>query len=192
MIMPRVVFKYSWIYDQRWKEISKSNKYPSRRKILKYKNLVERLWRKEERKVLREISSISNLKWKEKVIDCYVVGYCIPFSYPLTLPIFEKHPNYFIDILIHELIHQIFIQNGKKTEKAFNYFLRKYKKEPFNTRIHIPLHAIHTHIYLKFFGRDRLGIDIRESKKYQEYRKSWQIVMKEGHQNIIREFTKRI
>ncbi len=198
-MIPKIIFKYSWIYDQNWKEWikiykRKTGRYPSTNQILNYIKKVEKLWRKDEKKILKELSKISKLKWKSKFIYCYVVGRCIPFSEPLTLPVYDGHPNYFIDTLIHELIHQLFNQNEnmKRSEDAWKYINRKYKKEAHTTRIHIPLDAIHSHIYLKFFGEKRLKRDINLVSFLSDYKKSWEIVQKDGYQKIIQEFTKRI
>jgi len=193
--IPVVIFKYSWIYDQTWKEGligKKSKKYPSSRRILNYIKKVEKLWRKEKKRVLLELSKITHLGWKSKVIYCYVVGRCRPFSDPLTMPIYEKYPDYFIDVLTHELIHQLFIQNEKELEKSWHYIWRKYKRETDNTKIHIPLHAIHSYIYYKFFNEKRIKRDIKFISFLPDYKKSWQIVQKEYYQNIINEFVKRV
>ena len=155
-MIPKIIFKYSWIYDQNWKKWikiykRKKGRYPSTKQILNYIEKVEKLWRKDEKKILEELSKVSGLKWRSKIIYCYVVGRCIPFSDPLTLSLYDKL-DYFIDVLIHELIHQLFTQRGNmdKSKKAWNYINRKYRKESHTTRIHIPLHAIHSYIYLKF------------------------------------------
>jgi len=195
--IPKIIFKYSWIYDQIWKEMpsgKKIKKYPSQRKILNYIKKIEKLWRKVEKKILQELSTVTHLKWGVKSINCYVVGRCKPFSDPLTIPIYEKLPDYFIDVLTHELIHNLFIQpeNCKKSKKAWRYFHQKYKKFSRNTRIHIPLHAIHSHIYYKFFNEKRLKRDIKFISFLPDYKKSWQIVQKEGYKNIINEFVKRV
>jgi hypothetical protein len=195
MIIPKVIFRYSRIYDQTWRKGLINNKvknYPSRRQILNYIKKVEKLWRKDERKILRELSKIAHLKWKSKTIACYVVGKCIPFSDPLIIPVYKKYPDYFIDVLVHELIHNLFVQNYEKTRAAWSYFERKYRKEPQKTKIHIPLHAIHFHIYLKFYNEKRLKRDIKLISHLPAYKKSWQIVQRQGYQNIIREFVERI
>lgn len=197
MNTPKIIFKYSRIYDRIWKEnlIAKRKRvriYPSSQKIINYTKKVEKLWRKDERKILRELSKITRLSWKSKFIYCYVVGQCIPFSDPLTMPVYRKYPDYFIDVLVHELIHNLFVQNHEKTKAAWRYFERKYRKEPQKTRIHIPLHAIHSHIYLKFYSEKRLKRDVEFINRFPAYKKSWRIVQKEGYQNIVREFVKRI
>lgn len=198
-MLPKIIFKYSWIYDKLWRENfkakrKKARKYPSQRQISNYIKKIEKLWQKEEKKVLSELSKITHLKWKSKFIYCYIVGKCIPFSDPLTIPVYKKYSDYFIDVLSHELIHNLFIQRGnlEKAKKAWQYFYRKYKKELETTKIHIPLHAIHSHIYLKFYNEKRLKRDITLISHLPAYQRSWQIVQKEGYKNIIDEFVKRL
>lgn len=198
MNVPKIIFRYSWIYDEIWKEGKKKyrkkiQEYPSPKQILNYIEKVEKLWRSDEKKILSELSKITRLKWKSDYIYCYIVGRCRPFSDPLTIPVYKKL-DYFIDVLIHELIHQLFIQDGnlEKAKKAWNYIDRKYKKESRKTKNHILLHAIHSHIYLKFFNEKRLKRDIGTISFLPDYKKSWEIVQKEGYENIIQEFVKRI
>ena len=196
---PEIIFKYSSVYDRRNKEAwlkqkKKLKDYPSSRKILNYIKKAEKLWNKEEKRILREISKVTHLKWKEEFIYCYVVGRCRPFSFPLTLPIYENNLNDFVDVLTHELIHRLFTQkrNREKTKKAWNYFNRKYKSESRVTKIHIQVQAIHSHIYLKFFGKRRLKRNIKRISFRSDYKKAWDIVQKEGYQKILKEFSKRI
>jgi hypothetical protein len=192
--MPKVKFKYSHIYDRGWKDWIKVYKKIkpqdlSAEEVLNYIKEIEPLWRKEEKRICSELAKITGLKWRDKEIVCYVVGDCRPFSDPLTLPAYRNR-EFFIDVLTHELIHQLFVQ-ADNTEKAWQRIHRKYKKESFITRIHIPLHAIHWHIYAKFFGEERLQLDISKASKFPEYKRAWEIVKKEGHEKIIREFRKK-
>ena len=139
-----------------------------------------------------ELSKISGLEWKAKEIICYIIGYGRPFSDPLTVRIYKNY-NDFIDTLTHELIHKLFDQEGnmKRSEKAWNYFFRKYKQEPHTTKIHIPLHAIHAELISKFYGKKDIEKRL-QIPPHDQYRLSWKIVQEEGHQNIIREFRKRL
>lgn len=192
---PKINFKYSWIYDRNMEEWSKSyrtGKYPLPKETLAYIKKVEPLWRKHEVAILKELAKVTSLSWKEKTITAYVVGSCRPFSDPLTLRLY-KEQNDFIDTLIHECIHQLFIQEGniKKWEKGWGYVARKYKKESRTTRIHIPLHAIHEHIFQKFFDEKRLRREIDSCTKNKDYRQSWVIVQKEGYKMIIQEMKER-
>lgn len=194
---PKIIFKYSWIYDQNWKKwikiyIKKEDKnYPTTPEVLSYIKKVESMWHKYEKKVLGEMSKLTGLKWKEKNITCYVVGNCFPFSDPLTIKAYKEH-DYFIDTLIHESIHQLFTQNGnsERVAKVKKYYEKKYAGETRRTQIHIHVHAIHQHLFLKFFGQKRLDRQIEKMNKYPDYKKAWDIVREEGYQNIIGEFKK--
>lgn len=201
-MMPKIIFRYSGIYDEHWKQIAihnpyfkqiRKSKYPSSKEILAYVKSIKILWKKYEKPLLKELSKISKLKWKSKRIICYIVGFCRPFSEPLTIPIYPKNKEFFIDVLTHELIHQNFIQlgNNKKSAKAWRYFFNKYKKESFTTIIHIPLHAIHYNIYKKLFKEERIKIDVQTSQQRIDYKKSWDIVLKEP-EKILEEWRKRI
>jgi hypothetical protein len=198
MSLPKVVFKYSRVYDQKWKERinlhpKKNTAYPSEKRIQNYILRIEKLWRGKERKILTEMTRVTGLKWKSKTILCYVVGRCTPFSEPLTMPVYENR-NYFIDVLTHELIHQLFTQPGnlRRAKKSWSYIDKKYRNQSRKTRIHILLHAIHSHIYFRIFNEKRLERDIELISHLPDYRKSWQIVQKEGYKNIIREFKRRV
>lgn len=195
MKTPKIVFTYSWVYDQKCKEWNKLSgkkvKYPSSEKIMDYFEKIKPLWKKHEKKILTELSRVSGLKWKKDEIQCYVVGRIIPFSDPLTIQVFNNYHD-FIDTLVHELIHQLFTQheNFERSKKAWCYIDRKFKNESRKTRVHIPLLALHSYIYLKFFDEDRLNRD--RSLTILDYNKAWGIVQKIGYEKIIKEFTKRI
>jgi len=194
-MIPKVIFRYSWIYDQlRREEFEKKSKnYPSPKETLNYIKKADKIWKKYENKILKEISRITELEWEEKEIQCYVVGGGMNFSDPLTISP-KKELSYFIDVLTHELIHRIFApkKNYQKSEKAWIYINKKYKKETWNTRVHIVIHAIHKYIFLKFFGEKRLEREIKIMNKFPEYKRAWEIIQKEGYQNIIKEFKEKI
>lgn len=107
-MLPKIIFKYSHIYDQNWQTwfqvYKKSSRKLSPRKVQSYMKAAEKVWRKYEKIILQELPRIIKLKWKEKEIICYVVGDCRPFSDPLTLPVYEDK-GLFVDVLTHELIH---------------------------------------------------------------------------------------
>ncbi len=198
MLIPTLKFKYSWIYDQNWKNWLKLYKLTpinlSVDQILRRIEKIQKIWSKHEHNILKEISTTSHLPWKEEEITCYVVSRCIPFSDPLTIDANRSDETKTIDILTHELIHRIFVQEGnmQKSQKAWDYFQKKYSGQSLNVITHILLHAIHMHIFLKFFDRKRLEREIKILKHLDDYRRAWEIVLKEGYQRIITDFTVRI
>lgn len=195
-MIPKVKFNYSWPYEKTWEEYAK--KYPKKVMgrnpgtlgIIQFIGEIEPLWKKEECRILKEISKIAGLKWKNREITCYIVGECIPMSDPLTMPVIRKYPNWFIDVLTHELIHRIFNDNNLEEKDLFEKLYPKYKKEDISTRNHVLIHAIHKQIYLIFFGEIRLKEDIRLSSRSKPYARAWEIVEKEGHEKIIEKLRK--
>jgi len=185
-MIPKVEFIYSYVYDQMWSKAKEENKIPVET-IERYVKDIEIIWRKIETKILKDISKISGLKWTEKKIKCYVLrsGGC--FSDPLTIS-YYKNKKDFIDVLVHELIHQIQIQGEYNFHLWNRYLKKKYPKESLLTINHIIIHSIHKKIYLKLFNKGRLENDLKISDKYYDYKKAWEIVEKEGADNIIKKF----
>lgn len=199
-MMPKVEFRYSYIYDELFRnsillnKIIKQSKrtYPSSAEIIKFMNELEMVWKKEGNKILDKISIISGLKWPAGNIPCYVVGFCRPMSEPLTIKMC-KDITHAIDILTHELIHYLQTKvNDKKWDKWQKYLDSKYSKESATTRDHIFLNAVHMALYLDFFGPDRLVRDIDNSQFSQDYQRAWKIVEKEGPDKIVNKFRKTI
>ncbi len=199
MVVPKVVFTYSSVYDERIGR-RKDGKgklikgYPSHKEIVNYIRKIEGLWKILEKPILLELCKVTKLMWSERYIKCYVVGRVVPFSEPMTIPIYEKYPDLFIDVLVHELIHRLFIQKGnyERLKKCWFYFKRKYKNENYRAIIHIPLYAIHSYIYDRFFDETRLKRDVGRSEKSIPHKRAWRIVQKEGYENTIGEFRRRI
>lgn len=201
-MIPKIEFRYSSIYDEFNKKYLETyykaykkpktkillKKYPSQKKLENYIKKIKPLWKNKEKKILTEIAKITGLKWREKKIRVYLVGKCIPFSDPLTMPPY-KDKDEFIDTLTHELIHQIQMQaDDKLWKKWWAYIKQNYGKELRKTKSHILLHAVHWEIYLRLFNKRHLEENIKKSSRNEPYRKAWEIVQKEGHENIIKKF----
>lgn len=194
-MIPKIIFRYSPIYDSDYRNSDKIKKkledkgltYPSAKEIFHEIEKIKPLWGKIESEVLKAISRITGLKWKEKDITCYVIGYGRSFSDPLTIRLHET-PELFIDTLVHEMIHQIQIQNNDLAKKWYSYLDKVHNNETNLTKNHIIVHAIHKKIYLELFNEDRLKLDIKTSQNDVDYARSWEIVEKEGYENIIKKF----
>ncbi|MBI4116987.1 hypothetical protein HY449_04565 [Candidatus Pacearchaeota archaeon] len=203
MKIPRIEFIWSWIYQQEVHSANvKTETYDFEiydRYVSNFIKEIKLEWNKNGNKILSYMEEITNLKWKEEKINCYVIKISTfpPFSIPLTIPIQFETPDKktytlsterYLDMLIHELIHNLFVQNEKETDKYFEHVFDKYRDEPFNTVLHILLHTIHKKIFLKFFGIKRLNDEIEKSSYYPDYKRSWEIVNKKGEDSIIKEF----
>ena len=181
-------FNYSWIYDQNIHWWNRKRLNPnSYKKTSSYIKKLENKWNKIDKTVFDTISELSNLKWKNKEIECYVVNALIySFSVPLTITT-KNDLDQQIEILIHELIHNIWIQNLDKIKiKDYN----KYGKLNQNTKIHILVHAIEKEVLIKLFGDEKTKKYIKTYDKSSDYKKAWNIVEKEGSRRIIREWIK--
>lgn len=194
-MIPKIIFRYSPIYDSDYRNSDRIKKkledkgltYPSVKEIFHEIENIEPLWSKVGSNVLKAISKITGLKWKEVKVICYVIGYGRSFSDPLTIRLHET-PDLFIDTLVHEMIHQIQIQNNELSKKWYSYIDKIYASETVLTKNHIIVHAVHKEIYLTLFDKKRLETDIKESGLSKDYARSWEIVEKEGHKNIINKF----
>lgn len=204
--IPVIEFRYSWVYDNGFRNahlkqkklVNKRtkihiHKYLEAKEIVIFKNKIEKNFLRNGKKILERISTVAGLRWKEPKIICYVVGCARPISDPLTIGIYSRNNiNYFIDTLIHELIHQIQSQNYNKTKKWFDYCYKKYSKETKTTKNHIFLHAAHYKLLNDYYGQKRLKRNIEKDKKFIDYNRAWEIVQEEGYESIIKEFRKRL
>ncbi|MFA4952956.1 MAG: hypothetical protein WC584_01930 [Candidatus Pacearchaeota archaeon] len=193
----KIIFKYSWIYDNIWKDylVLKKGKskieFLSQKKIANYTKIISKLWEKEGEKILKEISNSSKLKWRRKQIICYIIGAGRSISDPLTIKVF-KNKNDFIDLLIHELIHQILTQNKNQVSKYIKYLRRKYNDKSLTTQNHIILFAIYKKIMLKLFNKKRLNREFKRAERDREYLDAWKIMDEEGYENILKKFYEMI
>lgn len=203
--MVKINFKWSWIYESTIHSptVKEEFDYEEYENFVSlFINKVNPLWKKEEKEILNYCEELTRLKWKEKEIPVYVIkiSSLMPISDPLTIPIeleadgeiMPLSPERFIDMLVHELIHNLFIQNEKEMGDYFDFIMNKYKDEAFDTSIHILLHAIHKKILLKYFGKERLENEIEMNSYYPAYKRSWEIVNEIGEDNIIKEFKDHI
>ena len=193
---PEIIFTYSRIYEGALNgEIFKKKRESlSEVKILNYIKSIEKAWKRDEKDILREISKVTGLNWEEKHIYCYLIEKGTSFCPPLTMPMI-KDKVLFMDLLTHELVHGIFNfppDNFKKSKKAWDYINKKYRKESRKTRIHILVHAVHNYILNKLYDKKRLKKNIQFLSSQIDYKRAWDIVQKEGYQNILREMRKRI
>lgn len=195
-MIPKIDFKYSYIYDELYRQSTELNKilkrngkkYPSPMEIIEFMNRLEIVWRTEGNKILEEISRLSGIKWKDKIISCYIVGVCRPMSDPLTIKVCNDI-THAVDVLTHELIHCLQIGiSDKKWAKWQKYLDSKYPRENKVTKDHIFLNAVHMALYLDFFGADRLIRDMWNSNVSNDYKRSWEIVEKDGPDKIVSKF----
>jgi hypothetical protein len=199
-MIPKVSFEWSWIYQTEIGNLNVKEEYDHGKDetyVLDFIEKVEEQWKPLESKVFIYMSDLTGLDWKKGRMDCFVlkIGAFTPISHPLTIPIkfqaqdgevFALSVERYVDMLVHELIHNLFIQNEKKLAKYFEYLFDHYKEEPFNTILHLPVHAIHEKIFYELFNKGRLEAEKEACKDYSDYNRSWEVVSKEGADSILK------
>lgn len=185
-MLPKIIFRNSWIYDQILLPIrGKEFKFPKKKDFSRIIKGLEEAWKKSGNKILAEISHVTRLKWHEKEIVIYITAGIHPFSDPLTLNV-RGDTQHRIDVLTHELIHRIVSdkQNWTKLQRNWQTLMKTYKNETEITKRHVPIHAIHEHIFRKIFNSSRLNKEVK-STKHKDYQRAWEIVKQVGYKQII-------
>lgn len=190
MNLPEINFRASYVYDGHLKRDPKWER-PAQEKFDAFFECIKSDWEKHGTEILEEISKITKLMWHEKDTTCYVTWGINPYSDPLTLNLTSN-----FHVLTHELIHRILSQRKNNPDQFHQNWESlfgkegKYKDETQLCRVHIGVHAIHTAIYKKLFSDTELQANIKFSEPYEDYRRSWKIVARDGYENIIAELTK--
>lgn len=194
MKLPEIRMTHGSHLDRAFKEyiseIPKDFKIDSRENILEKITLYKKEWAKYEQKFLQGMCDILGLEFYCKVIDAYIVGtYKKAFSNPLVISS-KCTPDIFVDILTHEILHILLIDNTKNvpsTEIWKELFPEAIDMTSLN---HILVHAVHKEIYLNIMNApERLEADIERCNNWSKgYQDAWNIVEKRGHMKIINEF----
>ena len=87
--IPEIKFCFSSVYNSFFEKFVRlprsKDKNITTKDILKKMSILEKEWKKIENKILKSLTAYTNLQWSEKIINCYFVENCIPFSDPLTI-----------------------------------------------------------------------------------------------------------
>lgn len=195
-----VEFRFSPIYDlqchEAWKRLPKPKlAYPNVARILEFLSSVEKEWRKSEVATFKAISNAAGLPWKDKMHVCYVVGHAVPFSDPLTLPVFREDvpPDYAVDVVTHELIHRLLIQPSAASavNAALRRISRRFPRENENVVIHVLVQAIHAIVYRKVFSEKRIEREKWVMSKLKDYMRAWEIVDRMGAETVVQTFLRK-
>jgi hypothetical protein len=189
-LKPKLLIQYSDIYDRTLHELRGEKYNESMFEIGdKYKKRFKDSWENMESKIFDTISRVSGLKWQKPFIDCYLVKRCRPFSMPLTLSIYGKDGDEIgfekqVETAIHELIHNIVVQNSEIINKVD--WSKKYPGISRKTRIHVGINAIMKLVMLDLFKKKKTREHITLNSRLPDYKEAWEIVEKEGAVKIIR------
>jgi hypothetical protein len=186
--IPKLEFRHSWVYDQENKLRFTDPLYPSGDDIRGYIAEVSKSWKPRHRTFLNSISRVSGLPWREDYIVCYVVGRCIPISDPLTIPIYEKRTDTFMEKLIYQLIERLLMHpRNLETKSGFwESMFRSLSEEGVKVSYMIPVNAIFRDLSSRHFKGNDAGKSLLATNL--DYKRAWEIVDKMGHETIIEKF----
>jgi hypothetical protein len=186
-MIPKLKIVYSGIYDEMLHAYHRKS-YTKQARIAgeRYARALQRKCDRIMPRAFQTMASISGLRWRERVIWGYVVRYLRHpgISHPLTLRMNQNWQGQ-IELLIHELAHQLIVQNLDKSRFKQSWIWRKYKNENPRTLWHIPVHAILKLTLSKLFGTKATARHIAKYK-LADYKRAWQIVEIEGAEKLIK------
>ena len=159
----KIDFHYSTIYDDMLTEMSKKRQDLYQvREVTTFMDKFEKEWKKKENKIISAIEKNSKLKFKKNITAYFVRNMLFAgISAPLTIR-FNKHIKKTETILIHELIHNVFIQNK---EKAVKLIAKTYPEEDWSFKIHIPVLLIQKRVFQTIYGQKATSLFIKKNKE---------------------------
>ena len=147
----KIEFIYSPIYDNLLTEMSKKEFTESQIKEMSfYKEEIEAIWKKDEKKIISEIEKVAKLKFKDNK-KCNVVKHMkyTALSQPLTIK--KLHLQRANSVLIHELIHVLLEDNKDKVEKLI---AKTYPEDSVEFKIHVPVLLITRRVVENLYGEN--------------------------------------
>ena len=186
---PRIIFR---IFPQRhgWEFAIPAGK-PSHKQALAYAKKMKDCWQKREWGFLEEIALVTGLSWRRTEIPCYIVAVeqswssSDPLLIPMGLSSKAKIESNCYN-LEHELIHCLLLDNLNKEDLSgedwiFDWHEQRYPVETPLCRIHILVHAIHACVHKGSIKQIQIAPP-------PAYKRSWEIIEKEGAESIVQAF----
>ena len=188
--IPKIEFRYSWIYNQENKARFTDPLYPPADKIREYIEEVKEAWKPKQKTLLNAIAKNSGLPWREDAIVCYVVGRGVPMSDPLTMPLYENNRDLFIEKFVHELIERILMhpRNLEVKQDFWEAMFRAFSADGVKVSYRVPVDAIYSEIHAKYFKLSKAYTDESLMTRNLDYRRAWELVNELGHKKIIEQF----
>lgn len=147
-------------------------------------------WRPYEEKVLRGMSELFGLEFRQNTIDVYIAPWFRAFSDPLVMGV-KFSDSDFVSALTHELLHRLLTDNtsARSDGPELIHDWTKILGEGYDvkTLVHIPVHAALKAIYFDVLGEpERLEADITKCQKNPPYAEAWTYVEAGDYRDIVR------
>lgn len=142
-------------------------------------------WEPVEEKILSGLVAVLETEFYKDVIDVYMAPMLPSISSPILISI-RYEPDEFIDILTHELIHNLLADGTRRTPLPSEVFPEE--DDPL-VQVHIIVHAVAKHVFLDVFGEPyRLQRELQSAQGSPAYARAWQIVEQRDYRHIITTF----
>jgi len=198
-MIPRIIIKYNRFLDPIFADWVKNQpkfkgvNIPTHGQVLKRVKKYNKLWSKNGDMILKALTKSTGLSFKRNQIEVHVVSVnSRSFSSPIVLKSGCSSID-FINILTHELIHCLFVDNCDRVNRHIPW---NQKVEGYNVgNDHIFLHAFLKYIYLDVLKSPRhLKQNLIVSRKSgnEEYSRAWDVVEEFSYKELIREFGSRV
>jgi hypothetical protein len=193
--IPKVRFEYSFLLSEQASEglntlwgdgtpLESSEYYTAVAE--KYENW----WKGDNDAVLHGLCKLTGLTFYQNTIDVHVAPWFYAFSSPMVLGVRFQTKDELVNTLTHEIIHRLLTDN---TVYDVTYdFVALWQSMfgddvPWNTLVHIPVHALMQELYLDVIDRpDLLTLDkesLTESTA-DDYIAAWDYVDQHGYKTI--------
>ncbi|MDD5331806.1 MAG: hypothetical protein PHE43_03215 [Candidatus Nanoarchaeia archaeon] len=150
----KIKFTYAFDYD-RMLGISLGNQFSDEQmlEMRGYLHDVENFWKNEQKPIIETIQKVAGMRFRND-INCYLVKdmFYVALSHPFTLKKehdFEKLKA----IMIHELIHILFVQNEKAAKEMIHILNEKYPRRDIVFKSHLPLFLIEKKVIETLYGK---------------------------------------
>jgi len=195
--MPQIRINFSpLLYDYVSRDMFRMYKdwgeIPSQDQCYEWTENYRKEWAKYEAKIMHALTEALGVQFRQPVIDVSVAPGIRAMSSPLIMN-FMYYPDQFVDVLTHELIHVLLTDNDKYTinEPGQPIWLdqewaKLFGEHEFDVLVHVPVHAIHKHIYLDVLKEpERLERDKENVKDDRPYAEAWRYVDEHDCKKII-------
>jgi hypothetical protein len=179
--------KINFIYSNQYERSISNTDFWNKDLVAQQIKVLERYWKLYGHKVEKALKDVTGLKFKTKEIKCYLNS-----QFSISDPLSIKMQLDFDDLketFVHELIHVLLTDNyvGVSKKKWDSFYKGKYQNETSLCRSHIAVHAIHL-LVNRMLNPKREQMLITATKQ-EDYKRSWDIVFRDGPENIVEMFT---
>lgn len=154
--------------------------------------LYQEAWEQKEEVILKAMQKMFGLEFYKPIIDVTLAPMFVPKSKPLIIS-FRTEPDQFVDVLTHELLHNLFTDNQYVQHHIYTDLVSRWTKL-FGERnrvelVHIPVHAGLKAIFLDVLKEPyRLERDIKDVSTIPAYKAAWEYVEQNDYKEIIKKF----